>query len=260
MKNSVFINPGCKRPCPPSLFFSLFLLPFCHSLVFAASLQSFSSVPLVYHAIMVVVRDGGEYSGYRNSHRSARPQSTPKPADSRQKIKERQKKSKPSALFFPLHPSCYHNHQQYRSLLHSLVPVPCPPSYLPFSISPFSLPTTLTLYQKWLSPVFALLFSFFFHPKIPFTNSLSHLSYFHLPPIYLSPSLSLHLLLSASLCTSIALCTLTQMIKHTQVQGGTLGSIPLQTHQPPKSNFQVKRKGIDWFTFAASTVMYENSL
>lgn len=155
----------------------LFLLP-----------PSFTSIPLVYHAIMAVVRDGGEYSGYRNPHRSARPQSTPKPADSRQKIKGDKKKKSTLSSFLPSPPLRYHNHQQYRSLLHSLVSLPSSQSYLPFSISPFSLLTTLPVHQMWLSPMFAPLFSIFFHPKIQFSNSPPHLSYFHLLPIYLSPS------------------------------------------------------------------------
>lgn len=86
----VSIHPGCK-----GFYVERFI----------THLLSFSSIPLVFHAIMAFVRDGGEYSGYRNSHRSARPQSTPKPADSRQKIKGDKKKSQPSALFVALHPS-----------------------------------------------------------------------------------------------------------------------------------------------------------
>lgn len=79
-------------------------LPLTYPLVFFVLLPS-SSIPLVCLAVVEVVRDGGEYSGRRNLHRSARPQSTPKPADSQQKIKADKKKNQPSALFILLHPS-----------------------------------------------------------------------------------------------------------------------------------------------------------
>lgn len=90
--------------------------PFSHSLFLPPPLLS--SNPLVYHVIMAVVRDGGAHSSYRNSHRSACLQSTPKPADSRQKIKGDKKKSTLSS-FHPSPPLRYHNHQQYRSFLQS---------------------------------------------------------------------------------------------------------------------------------------------
>lgn len=52
-------------------------------------------------------RDGGVYPGYSKSHRSTRQQSTPKPADSWQKITgDTHKKSTSSAVFWPLHSLC----------------------------------------------------------------------------------------------------------------------------------------------------------
>lgn len=57
---------------------------------------------MVYRARVALVRDGGEYSGNRNSHRSTHPHSTPNPADSQQKIKRDKKKSQSSALSVPL--------------------------------------------------------------------------------------------------------------------------------------------------------------
>lgn len=156
-----------------------FALPF---LVFP-----FTSIPLVYHAIVAVVRDGGAYSGYRNSHRSARPQSTPKPADSWQKIKgdKKKKKDNPQLFSFLRTPPSHHGHQHYRSLPHSLVLLPSSWSHFPFSISPFSVLTTLPLYQMWRSPVFAPLFSIFFSSQDPIFRFPS---YFYLLPIYLSAS------------------------------------------------------------------------
>lgn len=113
-------------------------LPLCFSSI-QLFLQppSFSSSPLVYHAVVVFVRDGGGYSGYRNFHRSAHPQSTPKPADSQQKIKgDQKKKSQPSAFFLPPHPCVITaiDNTGHSCNLWSLLP--SSPSYLPFPIMP----------------------------------------------------------------------------------------------------------------------------
>lgn len=52
-------------------------------------------------------RDGGVYPGYSKSHRSTRPRSTPKPADSWRKITgDAHKKSTSSAIFWPLRSLC----------------------------------------------------------------------------------------------------------------------------------------------------------
>lgn len=155
-----------------------FALPF---LVFP-----FTSIPLVYHAIVAVVRDGGAYSGYRNSHRSARPQSTPKPADSWQKIKgDKKKKRQPSALFFPPHPS-----------------IPSRPSTLQvtpplFGPSPF-LMITLPIFHLTLfcpdnpSPISDVTVPCVCSPVQHFFSSQDPIfrfpSYFYLLPIYLSAS------------------------------------------------------------------------
>lgn len=127
------------------------------------------------------------------------------------KNKGRQKKTKQNnnpQLFSPLRPITTIN-----TTGPSLVPLPSSWSYFPFSISPLSLLTTLPLYQIWLSPVFAPLFSIFFF-FIPGSNFPFPLIV--LPPAHLSFTLSaLHLLLSASLCTSYALCTQAQTVKNT---------------------------------------------
>lgn len=181
-----------------------FALPF---LVFP-----FTSIPLVYHAIVAVVRDGGAYSGYRNSHRSARPQSTPKPADSWQKIKGDKKKKKTTLSSFlssaPLHPITAINTTGHSPTLWSFSLPHDHTSHFPshpfLSWQPFP-------YIRCDGPLCLLPCSAFFF--IPGSNFPIPLIF--LPPAHLSFSLSsLHLLLSASLCTSIALCTQAQAIKH----------------------------------------------
>lgn len=92
---AVFIDPGRRR------FSSQFIAP-----SLAVFLRAISAVPLVYHAVVALVRDGGAYPGYRNAHRSAGPQSAPKPADSWQKIESKKKKRNPQLFFSfpsPLH-------------------------------------------------------------------------------------------------------------------------------------------------------------
>lgn len=103
-------------PCTPSVF-----SPLLCCITSVVLLPPFSSIPLVYHAIVAVVRDGGAYSGCGNSHRSACLQSTPKPADSQQKIKGDKKKVIPQLFSFLPNP-LLSQPSKYRSLLHSLVP------------------------------------------------------------------------------------------------------------------------------------------
>lgn len=118
-------------------------------------------------------------------------QSTPKPADSWQKIKGSNKKTKNKTgipqLFSSLHVPSTINHQYYTSLLHSFVLLPASSSYSPFPLSP-SLPDNTShrsSHQMWLSTVFAPLFSIFFSSLDPI---FWFPSYYYFLPIYRSPS------------------------------------------------------------------------
>lgn len=140
---------------------------------------------------VAVVRDGGEYSGYRNSHRSVHPQSTPKHADSRQKIKgdQKKKKKKWTLSSFLLSPPPLLSQSSTILVTPSLFG---PSSLLTirpaiFHLTPFSSDNTSPIsdvtFLRVCSPV-----QHFFHPGIQFSKSPPHLSYFYLLPIYLSPS------------------------------------------------------------------------
>lgn len=78
-------------------------LLFLHTSTHFLVLLPLSSIPVGYHTNVALVKDGGEYSSCRNSHRSTHPQSTHKTADIKQKIK-RDKKSQPSGLRILHHP------------------------------------------------------------------------------------------------------------------------------------------------------------
>lgn len=105
-------------------FFTHFLplfIPISHFLVFAACILLLHPIGLSHHPWQLSEMEESILA--IETHIDPLTRSPhPKPADSWQKIKGDKKKSQPSALFFSAPPLRYHNYQQYRSLLHTLVP------------------------------------------------------------------------------------------------------------------------------------------
>ena len=185
----------------------------------------------VSHHLRHPDRDGGVYPGYSKSHRSTRPQSTPKPADSWWKITG-DAFQKPTISYFlaSVLTMPYHSHQNYRSLRHFLV---C--SFF-LMITLFIFHFTLfhfdnTFYYIRCECPQCLLRLFSNASPIPIPGSNFPIAFIFYPPFHLSfPLSSLHLLRS----TPIGLSTQVQAIKcthlHTFVTQLTRAHANMQTH------------------------------